>query len=199
MEINTLDIEKIVKEVIKGMESSNLEEEYCDGLFDSMEDAIEAAFVAQRKYLQCSLSERDKFVKAIKYEIGKEENLNKISKMAVEETGMGEYEYKLIKNKLVLEKTPGVEDLRTEAISGDDGLTLIELSPFGVIGAITPTTNPTETIICNSIGMLAAGNSVVFSPHPRAKNVSELTIKLINKALKEAGAPENLVVGVKEP
>ena len=199
MEINTLDIEKIVKEVIKGMESNNLEEEYCDGLFDSMEDAIEAAFIAQRKYLQCSLSERDKFVKAIKYEIGKEENLNKISKMAVEETGMGEYEYKLIKNKLVLEKTPGVEDLRTEAISGDDGLTLIELSPFGVIGAITPTTNPTETIICNSIGMLAAGNSVVFSPHPRAKNVSELTIKLINKALKEAGAPENLVVGVKEP
>ncbi|WP_434798617.1 aldehyde dehydrogenase family protein [Terrisporobacter vanillatitrophus] len=199
MEINALDIEKIVKKVIRGMESSNSEQECCDGIFDSMEEAIEAAFIAQRKYLQLSISERDKFVKAIRCEIGKEENLHMISKMAAEETGMGEYEYKLIKNKLVLEKTPGVEDLRTEAISGDDGLTLVELSPFGVIGAITPTTNPTETIICNSIGMLAAGNSVVFSPHPRAKNVSEITIKLINKALKEAGAPANLVVGVKEP
>lgn len=199
MEINALDIEKIVKKVIRGMESSNSEQECCDGIFDSMEEAIEAAFIAQRKYLQSSISERDKFVKAIRCEIGKEENLHMISKMAAEETGMGEYEYKLIKNKLVLEKTPGVEDLRTEAISGDDGLTLVELSPFGVIGAITPTTNPTETIICNSIGMLAAGNSVVFSPHPRAKNVSEITIKLINKALKEAGAPANLVVGVKEP
>lgn len=199
MEINALDIEKIVKKVIRGMESSNSEQECCDGIFDSMEEAIEAAFIAQRKYLHLSISERDKFVKAIRCEIGKEENLHMISKMAAEETGMGEYEYKLIKNKLVLEKTPGVEDLRTEAISGDDGLTLVELSPFGVIGAITPTTNPTETIICNSIGMLAAGNSVVFSPHPRAKNVSEITIKLINKALKEAGAPANLVVGVKEP
>ena len=199
MELNTLDIEKIVKEIIRGMEVSESKEECCDGIFDSMEDAIQAAFIAQQKYLQCSLSERDKFIKAIKNELGKEGNLQQISKMAVEETGMGEYEYKLIKNKLALEKTPGVEDLKTEAISGDDGLTLIELSPFGVIGAITPTTNPTETIICNSIGMLAAGNSVVFSTHPRAKNVSQLTIKLINKVLKEAGAPDNLVVGVKEP
>lgn len=199
MELNTLDIEKIVKEIIRGMEFNESKEEYCDGIFDSMEDAIQAAFIAQQKYLQCSLFERDKFIKAIKNELGKEENLQQISKMAVEETGMGEYEYKLIKNKLALEKTPGVEDLKTEAISGDEGLTLIELSPFGVIGAITPTTNPTETIICNSIGMLAAGNSVVFSTHPRAKNVSQLTIKLINKALKEAGAPDNLVVGVKDP
>ncbi len=56
------------------------------------------------------------------------------------------------------------------AITGDHGLTLIEPAPYGVIGAITPTTNPTETIICNAIGMLAAGNSVVFNAHPYAKN-----------------------------
>ena len=84
-------------------------------------------------------------------------------------------------------------------MSGDDGLTLVEYSPFGVIGAITPTTNPTETIICNSIGMLAAGNSVVFSPHPRAKNVSLHLVRLINRALAEAGAPANLVVTVSQP
>ena len=84
-------------------------------------------------------------------------------------------------------------------MSGDNGLTLVEYSPFGVIGSITPTTNPTETIICNSIGMLAAGNAVVFSPHPRAKKVSLHLIQLINKALCKAGAPANLVVTVSAP
>ena len=68
-----------------------------------------------------------------------------------------------------------------------------------MIGSITPTTNPTETIICNSIGMLAAGNAVVFSPHPRAKKVSLHLIQLINKALCKAGAPANLVVTVSAP
>ena len=128
-------------------------------------------------------------------------NLQRIplAKMAVEETGMGGYEYKLIKNRLAAVKTPGIEDLTTDAMSGDDGLTLVEYSPFGVIGSITPTTNPTETIICNSIGMLAAGNAVVFSPHPRAKKVSLHLIRLINKALCKAGAPANLVVTVSAP
>ncbi|MCV5785483.1 aldehyde dehydrogenase EutE, partial [Escherichia coli] len=79
---------------------------------------------------------------------------------------MGNYEDKLIKNRVAALKTPGIEDLTTSAVSGDGGLTLIEYSAFGVIGSITPTTNPTETIINNSIGMLAAGNTVVFSPHP---------------------------------
>lgn len=199
MEVNALDIERIVKEVMKGIDKTGVDSECSEGIFDTMNEAIDAAFIAQRKYLQCSMTDRDRFIKAIKCELGKEENLEMISRMAIEETGMGGYEYKLIKNKLVLDKTPGIEDLRTEAMTGDDGLTLVELCPFGVIGAIAPTTNPTETIICNTIGMLAAGNSVVFSPHPRAKNVSEITIRLINRALKKAGAPENLVVGVKEP
>jgi propionaldehyde dehydrogenase len=78
-------------------------------------------------------------------------------------------------------------------------LTLVEFSPYGVIGAITPTTNPTETIICNSIGMLAAGNSVVFSPHPRATQVSLVTVRLINQMLASLGAPKNLVVTVRVP
>ena len=68
------------------------------------------------------------------------------------------------------------EDLTTTALTGDGGMVLFEYSPFGVIGSVTPSTNPTETIINNSISMLAAGNSVYFSPHPGAKNVS---LKLI--------------------
>jgi len=170
-----------------------------DGIFNSMDAAVEAAVVAQKQYLLCSMADRRRFVEGIREVILQQDNLERISRMSVEETGMGYYEHKLIKNRLAAEKTPGVEDLTTEALSGDDGLTLVEYSPYGVIGAITPTTNPTETIICNSIGMLAAGNSVIFSPHPRATEVSLLTVRLINRKLASLGAPKNLVVTVSEP
>ncbi|MGC9158012.1 MAG: aldehyde dehydrogenase family protein [Terracidiphilus sp.] len=170
-----------------------------DGIFESVDDAVEAAVLAQQKYMLGSMADRQRFVDGIRQVVLEPENLERISRLAVEETGMGCYEHKLIKNRLAAEKSPGTEDLTTEAISGDNGLTLTELSPFGVIGAITPTTNPTETIICNSIGMLAAGNSVVFSPHPRATQVSLLTIMLINRKLAALGAPENLIVTVRRP
>lgn len=169
------------------------------GVFESMDEAVEAAAAAQKKYLNCTMHDRAAYVQAIRDVVLDQENLSYLSRQSVEETEMGNYEHKLIKNRLAATKTPGIEDLTTEAMSGDDGLTLVEYSPFGVIGAITPTTNPTETIICNSIGMLAAGNSVVFSPHPRAKNVSLHLVRLINRALAEAGAPANLVVTVSKP
>ena len=169
------------------------------GVFESMDEAVEAAAAAQKKYLNCTMHDRAAYVQAIRDVVLDQENLSYLSRQSVEETEMGNYEHKLIKNRLAATKTPGIEDLTTEAMSGDDGLTLVEYSPFGVIGAITPTTNPTETIICNSIGMLAAGNSVVFSPHPRAKDVSLHLVRLINRALAEAGAPANLVVTVSKP
>ena len=169
------------------------------GIFESMNDAVEAAAAAQKKYINCTMHDRAVYVQAIRDVVLNQENLEYISRESAEETGMGNYEHKLIKNRLAATKTPGIEDLTTDAMTGDDGLTLVEYSPFGVIGAITPTTNPTETIICNSIGMLAAGNSVVFSPHPRAKNVSLHLVRLINRALAEVGAPSNLVVTVSNP
>jgi acyl-CoA reductase-like NAD-dependent aldehyde dehydrogenase len=76
---------------------------------------------------------------------------------------------------------------------------LEEPAPYGVIGAITPTTNPTSTIICNTIGMVAAGNSVVFNVHPAAKEVSKETVRLLNQAIVGAGGPPNTVTCVAEP
>ena len=75
----------------------------------------------------------------------------------------------------------------------------MESAPYGVIAAITPTTNPTSTIICNTIGMVAAGNSVVFNVHPNSTNVCCLNIQLINKAIVNAGGPPNLVTGIAKP
>jgi aldehyde dehydrogenase len=112
---------------------------------------------------------------------------------------MGRYEDKIEKNLLVAEKTPGTEDLRPLAYTGDRGLTLVEHAPYGVIGGITPSTNPTSTIICNSIGMVAAGNAVVFNCHPGAKAVSVHTVQILNQAIVRAGGPHNLITTVPEP
>ncbi|MEA5003736.1 MAG: aldehyde dehydrogenase family protein, partial [Christensenella sp.] len=95
--------------------------------------------------------------------------------------------------------TPGLEDLHTQAYSGDDGLTIVEGAPFGVIGSITPSTNPTSTVINNSISMIAAGNAVVFNPHPAAKQSSQEAMRILNEAIAAAGGPGTLITTVKEP
>lgn len=201
MNIDLSMVENIVKKVMEEAlaEGGQKEETYSFGVFETMEEAIEAAHEAQACYMNNSIADREKFIAAIRNVILKQENLELLARMAAEETGMGNFEDKVIKNRLAASKTPGTEDLVSEAMSGDDGLTLVELSPYGVIGAITPTTNPTETVINNSIGMLAAGNSVVYGTHPRAKNVSVVVIQMINKALQEVGAPANLITTVAQP
>ena len=109
--------------------------------------------------------------------------VQELAQKTVEETGMGRVADKVLKLNLTLDKTPGVEDLITECETGDNGMTLYELSPYGVIGAITPSTNPAETLICNSIGMLAAGNAIFFSVHPGAKNLSRELVSELNQVL----------------
>lgn len=170
-----------------------------NGAFASMDEAIAAAVLSQVQYRHCSMQDRATFVQGIRDVFLQDAVLQDITRMAVEETGMGNYADKLTKNRVAAQKTPGLEDLVTGALSGDSGLTLTEFSAYGVIGSITPTTNPTETIINNSIGMLAAGNSVVFSPHPRSRNVSLYCVELINQKLAALGAPANLVVTVTQP
>lgn len=203
MNIDTSSIEAIVKKV---MDNIDLAEENDaplidgkDGIFKDMNNAIEAAFAAQKEYMKMPLACRSKLIKAIRETMVQKDHAETICQMAVEETGMGNFHDKLLKQYLVVEKTPGLEDLGAECFTGDDGLTLLELSPFGVIGAIAPTTNPSETIINNSIGMLAGGNTVVFSPHPKAKKTSQYTVRLINQAIAAAGGPANLVVTTEEP
>jgi len=115
------------------------------------------------------------------------------------ETKIGRYEDKIRENILCATKTPGVEDIKPEVMSGDHGLTLLEYAPVGVIGALTPITNPTGTFIHNSISMISAGNAVVFNPHPSARETSLKTIQIIHQAIVDAGGPASLVSCVREP
>ncbi len=122
-----------------------------------------------------------------------------LSRYAVEETGLGRYEDKLQKNRLVAEKTPGVEILRPLAYTGDDGLMLTERAPYGVLLAVTPTTNPTETILNNAIGIVAGGNAVVFNVHPSAARVCNWFVHLLNEAIIGVGGPRDVVCSVEQP
>jgi propionaldehyde dehydrogenase len=193
-------IQQVVREVVREVAA---QQPVCtiddDGVFPDMDSAVEAADAAAAEYLDCSMRDRARFVQVIRDVALDPANLEYMATEAVIETGMGNVADKIEKNRIAALGTPGVEDIVTEAWSGDDGLTTVETSPYGVIGAITPTTNPTETVICNSIGMLAAGNAVVFSPHPRATKLTHWLIRRLNRALVAAGAPRNLIVTVAKP
>ncbi|MHA2096618.1 MAG: aldehyde dehydrogenase family protein, partial [Candidatus Hodarchaeales archaeon] len=106
---------------------------------------------------------------------------------------------KVAKNLLCARKTPGLEDLVPNTWTGDKGLTLVEMAPYGVMGSITPSTNPTATVINNGISMVTAGNSVVFNPHPSAKRASNEVVRLLNRAILEAGGPENVLTSTVSP
>ena len=166
-------------------------------IFDTVDEAVGRAVDAQRRFCKMTLEERAKLIEAMR-QAGRD-NAQKLAEMAHEETGYGHVEHKVLKNLLAANKTPGIEDLRTQAWSGDYGLTLVEMAPFGVIGSITPSTNPPSTVINNSISMIAAGNAAVFNPHPTAKRVSQEAMRVLNRAIVGAGGPEGLITTVKEP
>ena len=168
-----------------------------NGIFSTIDAAVKAANTAQLQLMKMTLEKRKEIIAAIRKDMLI--HADDLAKRAHEETGLGRYEDKIKKNQLVAKKTPGTEDLNPKVYTGDRGLTLIEQAPFGVLGAITPVTNPTSSIICNTIGIVAAGNSVVFNVHPSARNVSIYNIQLLNKAITKVGGPMNLVTAVSTP
>ena len=167
------------------------------GQFDNVDDAVDAAEKAQALLCALTLEKRAKVIANIRKRT--EENVELLSKLAYEETGMGRVEDKIKKNLLAIQKTPGIEDIKPEVFTGDNGLTLVERAPFGVIGSIVPSTNPTATVINNAISMVAGGNTVVFNPHPGSKKSSCKAVEIINKASVEAGGPDNIVSAIVEP
>lgn len=167
------------------------------GIYSDMNDAIAAANKGYQAIRSMSVEQREKIITKIR-EFTRE-NAQILAEMGVAETKMGRVEHKRLKHLLVADKTPGTEDIVPSAKTGDNGLTLIEMAPFGLVGAITPSTNPSETVICNSMGMIAAGNGVVFNPHPGAVCTSNYAVDMVNRACKEAGGPEVLVASMDKP
>ena len=166
-----------------------------DGVFATLDEAVAAAKAASRTTLE--LDQRKVIIEAVRR--AALEQAEMLARLAVEETGLGRVDDKTTKNRLCATKTPGPEDLEVQAVSGASGMMITEFAPFGVVGSITPVTNPAATVINNAISIVSAGNAVVFNAHPSARRVSNATVRLINRAIIGAGGPPDLVTSVAEP
>ena len=167
------------------------------GVFDTVDQAVTATQKSLRDFRDCSLETRYRMIEGMRRVML--EHTDQLSRMAVAETGLGRVDDKLQKNRCAALKSPGPEILEPLAYSGDDGLTLTERAPFGIIGSITPCTNATETITNNSIGMVSGGNCIIFNVHPSAKGVLNFQVGLLNKAIVEAGGPQNVITSIANP
>ena len=163
---------------------------------------IERARTAQRIAATWDQERTDEVCLAVGWAVYKDENIQLLAQSAVDETGMGVYEDKLIKHK---NKVMGVlRDIRGTASVG-----LIEVDeakgirkyakPVGVVAALAPITNPTATPASNGLSILKGRNAVIFAPHPKAKRSTALAVAFMRQALARVGAPEDLVQCVPEP
>ena len=198
MEIDRALVSRIAERVLRELEGAETASQGTQmGSFPDVASAIQAAEKAFQAYRSIGLERRMEIIQRLRD--GLRARVQELADIAVQETGMGRLDDKVKKNLLVINKTPGPEILRAEAVSGQHGLTLEELAPWGVIGAITPCTNPSESVINNGIGMISGGNAVVFNAHPAAKRTTSFTIDLMNRLLVAEGAPANLLTCVAEP
>ena len=195
--MNNSELETLIRNILREQLVPATPRMQRNAIFQTVDEAVCAAHQAFLRFQQCPLKTRSAIISAIREELMP--RLTELAEESAKETGMGNKEDKYLKNKAALDNTPGIEDLTTTALTGDGGMVLFEYSPFGVIGSVTPSTNPTETIINNSISMLAAGNSVYFSPHPGAKNVSLKLIAIIEDIAFRCSGIHNLIVTVSEP
>ncbi len=168
-----------------------------DGIHATIDEAVAAAGRAFRTHASLGLDRRKAIIEAIRATML--DHAEQLARMAHHETHLGRVEDKVVKNRVVATKAPGPEDLEVEAVTGDQGMMVTEFAPFGVVAAITPVTNPTSTVINNTISIVSAGNAVVFNAHPSAKRSSAETIRLINRAIVAAGGPPDLVTAIAEP
>ncbi|TET49553.1 MAG: aldehyde dehydrogenase family protein [Actinomycetota bacterium] len=204
MAIDEKQIEEIVRGVVNNLITTSGTSTFKaspgilsgNGIFEGVKDAVSAAKDAQPRLVELGREARFEIIANIKKRCL--ENAEKFARLTVDETGIGVYEDKIIKNQVAVNFSPGPEDLDITTYSNEVSTISIDRAPYGLIAAITPMTNPTPGIINNSIIMISAGNSIVFLPHPEAHNCSLEAIKVIHNAIVEAGGPANLVTAARQ-
>lgn len=200
MTVDEKIIERIVQKVtqeLNGAANASLETAEIKYLYDDIDQAVDDAATAQKEFLQFKIEDRKRITDSIRTVCMA--HAEEMAKMELEETHYGNYPDKLMKMKGAISMTPSVEDIAADISADDGGMAMYDHAPFGVIGALTPSTNPPETVIANAIMMIAAGNSVVFSTHPGAFQSSCRAVELVTEAIEAAGGPRNLVVSLNNP
>ena len=200
--MNTIDprlVSRVVSEVLARLQAQGAagpaaESRY--GVYESMNDAADAAHRSFLKLSEGGVAARKKAIAVIRRMcVAKAEEWGTIE---FNETKIGRLDHKIEKLKICGDLVPGVEMLDRTAFSGDSGLTIIDCAPWGVIGAVTPSTHSVPTLTGNAINMIAAGNAVVFNTHPGAAHCAAVAIRGYNEAIhKETGIPDLLATVVK--
>lgn len=194
MELDNSTLEQMITRVFKElMDDERAPDGQCQnqGIHPDLEQAVAAAKTSQPQLAALSLEKRNTIIQALR-QAALEYN-TEWAEAAVRETGLGRTADKIQENILAATKTPGTEDLVPCAVTGDKGLTLTEYAPFGVIGSLTPVTNPTGTLIHNTLSMIAGGNAVVFNPHPSATGICTKVIRTFHRVILENGGPAGAV------
>jgi len=167
-----------------------------DGVFRCVDAAVEAATRAQRQLAEASMDVRRQAVAGLRQVLRRDKQ--ELARIELEETGIGRLDHKIEKLE-VAAAVPGVEMLRTEATSGDHGLTVTEYAPYGVIGVVTPVTHSVPTLGCNAIMIIAAGNSLVCNPHPSGAKCAAEATRRFNRAIRDRTGIDNLVCIIEDP
>ena len=199
MAIDEQFVSKVVSEVLARLQNQASvvrTTQTAFGVYDQMGAAIEAAQRSFEKLREQGFAARKKAIQVIRRMcVAKAEEWGKIE---FAETKIGREAHKIEKLKICGDLVPGVEFMERMAFSGDFGLTVIDFAPWGVIGAITPSTHSVPTLTGNAINMIAAGNSVVFNTHPSAANCAAVAIRAYNEAIfKETGISDLLTCVIK--
>jgi len=168
-----------------------------DGIFQTVDEAVAAAKVAQKKLMAATLKARGEAIQCIRDIVIQQ--AEELAKFELDETGIGRLDHKIAKLVGVGQKIPGMEMVTTEAVSGDYGLTVTEHAPYGVIGVITPVTHSIPTLACNAIMMIAAGNTLGVNAHPNGIKSAILATQRFARAIKAKTGLENLICRVEKP
>jgi len=166
------------------------------GVFTSVDAAVQAAAGAQSRLARATLEDRAAAVECIREVMRRDRE--ELARIEFAETRLGRLDHKLEKLDLAA-GVPGMEMLRSEAVSGDHGLTVTEFAPYGVLGVVTPVTHSVPTLGCNAIMMIAAGNSLVCNPHPSGARCAAEATRRWNRAIRQRIGIDNLICVIENP
>lgn len=192
-------VSKVVSEVLARLRTQTVAAKPAQGgfgVYEQMEDAITAANRSFEKLRAGGIAARKKAIQVIRHMCV--EHAKEWGKLEFAETKIGREEHKIEKLRICGDLVPGVEFMERMAFSGDFGLTVIDYAPWGVIGAITPSTHSVPTLTGNAINMIASGNAVVYNTHPAAAKCAAVAIRAYNEGIfKETGISDLLTCVIK--
>ena len=200
MQANAETIRNVVQEVLaqlgKAPKQSAPQRDGDLGVFQSVDQAVAAATEGFKKLSESPLASRSAIIECVRRIC--DEQAEELGRLEFEETKIGRLDHKIEKLKII-KLVPGVEFMRTDAVSGDHGLTVTEYAPFGVIGAITPVTHSLPTLAGNIVNMIAGGNTMIVNPHPSGARIACEGVRRFNRAIYKATGLENVVTIIEKP